>query len=81
MVEGDIKACGEKVKDALSAIDSLCTISASNHEPLEVTQALLAASWSLRAATFALSLAASAKAAQPTLGPSPSSKAATGGTG
>lgn len=38
--------------------DTLCKEAADKNAPLQVTQALLAASWSLRSASFALRLAA-----------------------
>jgi len=70
----------ERVTAQLSAdSDKLVTLASRENAPLEVTQALLVASWSLRSAKFALQLAAKPNESNGTLGPSPSSESATGG--
>jgi len=70
----------ERVTARLAAdSDKLVTLASRENAPLEVTQALLVASWSLRSAKFALQLAAKPNESNGTLGPSPSSESATGG--
>jgi len=70
----------ERAAAKLSAdSDKLCTLASRENAPIEITQALLVASWSLRSAKFALQLAAKPNESNGTLGPSPSSESATGG--
>lgn len=72
----------ERVTAQLAAdSDKLCTLATRENAPIEITQALLVASWSLRSAKFALQLAAKPNESNGTLGPSPSSNTATGGNG
>ena len=77
----DIVRLTQKVNEAKEECDRLCAIAYKGGNNIEVSQALLATSWSLRAAHFALLLASNRSSEHVPLGPSPSSRSATGGTG
>jgi hypothetical protein len=79
MYEEGIDHLAGRVSLASGDSDKLCRLAYREGAPLEVTQALLVASWSLRSAKIALQLAAKQYESNGTLGPSPSSSAATGG--
>jgi hypothetical protein len=79
MFKSDLSLTAARVANLSADCDKLCTHATRESEPMEVTQALLAASWSLRVAYFALKLASKHNESNGTLGPSPSSRSATGG--
>lgn len=57
MIVSDLKATVSIVKNAQERTERLNCESAHEGRPISTTQALLAASWSLRSAMFALQLA------------------------
>jgi len=79
MYQEGINSLSLRVQTVGTDSDRLCDLASREGAPIEVTQALLVASWSLRSAKFALQLARKQIEQAGTLGPSPSSKAATGG--
>lgn len=81
MYQDGIRYLERGVGDLSADSDKLCALASRENAPIEITQALLVASWSLRSAKYALQLAAKPNESNGTLGPSPSSNTAAGGNG
>lgn len=79
MYMSDLEILAAKVDQARALCDGYATGSTRSGQCIEVTQALLAASWALRAATFTLRVAVKEVEKNGNPRTVPSSNAATGG--
>lgn len=79
MYQEGIRLIATRASNLVVDCDRLSTLATRDGATIEVTRSLLAASWSVRAANFALQLAIKQMESNGTLGPSPSSRSATGG--